>query len=439
MSPPEALSSPGRVRVLFDATRLVSRGNATPTGIDRVDLAYLTALARAPDFDLRLVLFDVFGPRLLPPRYSQALMESTQRRWQLGPPSLLSETSIKHLVEWLRAPAGEIFVQSQDLLADPAPVDHPENTAASWRRLPRRLLTKPTVYLNTSHGRLYRKSISRWLRATGMPSVFFVHDLIPVDFPQFNRRAEPARHAARLRTISRCAEQVLVNSRATAEALSTYLEGQKLRCPSIKIASLGIEKNFSNRVIEPLADIAQPYFVILGTIEPRKNHQLLLDIWCRWIKSGRADIPRLLILGRRGWRNESVFRLLNNLPEPGKYIAECGNIGDAHVTAILRQARALLCPSFAEGFSLPVVEALALGTPVIASDIPAHAEVDQGCSERVNPKAHNQWAAMILDYAEPESKRRLAQIERIRRFSAPAWTVHFEQVLPCLQQCARQT
>ena len=113
---------------------------------------------------------------------------------------------------------------------------------------------------------------------------------------------------------------------------------------------------------------ASPYFVVLGTIEPRKNHLLLLNIWRRLAEQQRSP-PKLVIIGTRGWENEQVLDVLDRSVLVRPHVVEGSGMGDRGLMRLLANARALLMPSFAEGYGLPVVEALSLGTPVVASDI----------------------------------------------------------------------
>ena len=91
---------------------------------------------------------------------------------------------------------------------------------------------------------------------------------------------------------------------------------------------------------------------------------------------------------------------------------------------LLRGARALLMPSLAEGFGLPVVEALALGVPVLCSDLPALRESGGGVPEYLDPADRGLWARAILDYAG-DSARRVAQLSRLATWRSPRWADHF--------------
>ncbi len=92
---------------------------------------------------------------------------------------------------------------------------------------------------------------------------------------------------------------------------------------------------------------------------------------------------------------------------------------------LLSGARALLLPSFAEGYGLPVAEALALGVPVLCSPLPALREVGRDAAEYLDPLDGAAWRAAILDYAQPQSTRRAAQCARLSAWRAPTWAEHF--------------
>ncbi len=169
----------------------------------------------------------------------------------------------------------------------------------------------------------------------------------------------------------------------------------------------------------------RPYFVCLGTIEPRKNHLLLLQLW----RTLGACAPRLLIVGRRGWENENVLDLLDRCPALAEPIQELGAISDLHLTALLRGARALLMPSFAEGFGLPVAEALAHGTPVVCSDLPALREAGGVVPEYLDPLDAVSWRQAVLDYTDTNSPRRKAQLIRMPAWRGSTWDEHVGSVL----------
>jgi glycosyltransferase involved in cell wall biosynthesis len=301
----------------------------------------------------------------------------------------------------------------------------------------RRLLSQetPSIYLNTSHGTLYRPAVTRWLSSSAIRAAFLVHDLIPIDFPEFSRAGESARHARRLATIAAHARCVIVNSHSTAEALRRYLAAQAHNVPHIAVLPLGIDESFHNNSSLPLRGKV-PYFVAVSTIEPRKNHYLLLQVWRRLVETLGDNAPRLVLIGRRGWENQAVFNLIDRSTVLRNHVVECSGISDAEIASLILGARALLSPSFAEGYGLPVAEALALGTPVIASDIPAHREVGGECVDYLDPLDGIAWLSAITDLAAEHSPRRDRLCQRARGFRPPRWETHFEGALQLMREAA---
>jgi glycosyltransferase involved in cell wall biosynthesis len=101
---------------------------------------------------------------------------------------------------------------------------------------------------------------------------------------------------------------------------------------------------------------------------------------------------------------------------------------DAALATWLQHAQALLFPSFVEGFGLPLLEALSQGVPAIASDLAVFREFAGEIPDYLDPLDGSGWKARVLDYAQPDSALRRAQLERMRGFQAPTWENHFATV-----------
>ena len=146
-----------------------------------------------------------------------------------------------------------------------------------------------------------------------------------------------------------------------------------------------------------------------------------------------------MLVGRRGWENENVLDLLERCTLLRGLVEEAGSLSDPEVAALLTHSRALLFPSFAEGYGLPLAEALATGAPAICSDLPALREVGGDVPDYLDPLDGAGWRRMILDYAEPDSRARATQIARLRGWVAPTWDEHFALVDGLLAQVASRT
>jgi glycosyltransferase involved in cell wall biosynthesis len=288
---------------------------------------------------------------------------------------------------------------------------------------------KGRFYLNIGHTGLDSDGFRDWVEKTDVRPVYFVHDLIPVTHPHFCRIGEALRHRGRMRTVLATAAGVIANSQATLGELADFADRNGLPFPPSLAAWLGSEP-FSKPA---KAGPGPPTFVALGTIEARKNHLLLLGIWLKLVEKLGEKAPRLLIIGQRGWEAEDVFGILDGEAALRGHVVEINRASDLEIASRLESSRALLFPSNAEGYGLPLVEALALGVPVIASDLPVFREIGQGVPLLLDPADESGWEAAILDYARPESAGRAAQLARMKTFQPPNWPAHFRAVDEWLQ------
>lgn len=370
---------------MFDATRLVWRvwAGRLPTGIDRVCLAYL----------------DRYGPQSL------AMV-------QRGPVRLvLSPTQSDALFALLRK-GGQGFRRGVAALL---------TRAAAARRRP---ALAGRIYLNIGHTGLNAPGLAGWLERRALRPVFLIHDLIPITHPQFARAGENRRHAARIRQALDCAAGIIANSADTLGELAAFAAAEGRSLPPGLVALLGAEPH-SAPDSAPLP--AAPYFVTIGTIEGRKNHALLLDVWEGLIARHGPAAPRLVLIGQRGWEAQATFDRLDNSPQLAGHVLELGRCSDARMVALIDGARALLMPSFVEGFGIPVIEALQRGVPVIASDLPVYRELAGEIPLYLDPADRAAWGEAVMAFTADcaERQRQLAQMDSYR---APDWASHFARV-----------
>ncbi len=374
---------------LIDVSRMIWRrwAGTRPTGIDRICLAW----------------HDHYGPQ--------------------------AQAAIFHKRGWHILPMGA----SQALFAILAD----EGNRATFRRrlagwvvrnamsLARAQPGRGRLWLNAGHTGLNLPHLAEWVRAADIRPVLMLHDIIPITHPQYCRAGEADRHAVRVKTLLTIAHAVVGNSRDTLDILADYA------------ASIGMGVPRSVAIWPGTPHLAMPTgarvpvtpaeFVILGTIEGRKNHALLLDVWDRLVATHGQAAPKLVIIGRRGWANDDVFARLDAGGFGGK-VEETGPLDDATIARRLAGATALLFPSYAEGYGLPLVEALDAGVPVIASNLTVFGEIGQGVPDLLPPDDVQAWADTIMAYAAPASSARAAQMARLAGFRAPDWAGHFDRM-----------
>jgi len=380
--------------VLIDVTRLLGRfmQGRLPTGVDRVGLAYLAH----------------YSP------HGRALF-----RWA-GQGFVLSAADSARLFRLLACPARRFSREAWPLLA--------KGVACGWAG---RRASAGKFFFNTGHSGLEQPGYAALLGRLQARPVFFVHDLIPITHPEYCRPGERERHARRMDTVLNQAAAVVANSQATLDSLAGYAQAQGKPLPPAAVAWLAPGLAEPPQAPRPPGP---PYFVVLGTIEPRKNHLLLLQLWRSLVERLGPATPRLVVIGQRGWECENALDMLERCAALRGVVVERPGCADAELAACLRHAQALLFPSFAEGYGLPLVEALALGVPVIASELPAFREIAGDIPDYIDALDGKRWGEAIEAFAQPDSPARAAQLERLANFKPPTWTRHFAVVDALLER-----
>ena len=272
------------------------------------------------------------------------------------------------------------------------------------------------VHFNLTR-RLYRlrsdlgPGIMHWsypvpIRFEGWTNIYTVHDTIPLDRPDLSP-INPLRHRAVLAEIAKHGDRIVTVS---ADARNSIVRA--LGCRSDFVVDAGQAVDLSSELADSsnyrLPDMLDPgkYFLCVGSIEPRKN---LPSILAAYRMSGLA-MP-LLIAGPDGWCAEPILADIAQTPGARRLPYQ----SRAALLGLLRNARALIFPTLAEGFGLPVIEAMALGTPVLTSNYGALAEVAGDAALTVDPTDREAMTSALCRIARDDDLAlRLSQRGRIR-------------------------
>jgi Glycosyltransferase len=301
------------------------------------------------------------------------------------------------------------------------------NTLRAALKWPPRAVPAGSWVLNMGHSGLDQRGYLGWLRRKNMRLLVMVHDLIPITHPQFCQAGAAKRHVRRMGLILGQAEGIVSNSRHTAEMLGDHARQTGVAVPPVAVIPLGAKKHWTVCEDEPGA-VTEPYFVMVGTLEPRKNHAFVLQLWQRMLDEWHAaEIPHLLVIGQIGWMCGPVVHQLKTDERMKQHVHLMTDCDDARLGHYLRHARAMLFPSHAEGYGLPLLEAMDLGVPVLTSPLPVFREVAGLVPDYLDLDDGDAWLEAIRDYAQPASAGREAQLQRLRGFSAPSWSDHFSE------------
>lgn len=288
--------------------------------------------------------------------------------------------------------------------------------------------------LHTSHNGMEFQHYYNAMRGRSIRPVFMVHDLIPLTHAEYCRPGVDATHRRRIRTALNHAVGLIGNSQATLDDLAREAQKAGIPLPPTVVAHLASGVTVRARSSAPLGE---PYFLLLGTIEPRKNHWFMLHLWRRMVETLGAATPKLVIVGRRGWECENVVDMLERCDVLRTHVIERADCNDAELHGWMQHACALLFPSFVEGYGMPLVEALAAGTPVLASNLGVFREIAGDIPDYMDPLDGPAWIARIVDYMQVDSAAREAQLSRLRHFKEPTWTEHFARIDAFLDSLGR--
>ncbi|WP_166417689.1 glycosyltransferase family 4 protein [Cochlodiniinecator piscidefendens] len=397
---------------LLDLTRLSSRvGRGPHTGVDRVELTYLkTLLGRdGPIYGLVHIGPDyvVLGRSGL-----NAFLERIEERVQWGAPSITS-----HLHR-------RASYQRRSVISDLRRLALHRCFA---RGLPKclRKLGANLSYLNVGHSNLRKNAFDAVHSVTGGRATVLVHDVIPLDHPEFQRAGTVKAFEVRMRVVGCYADHVIYNSLYSQQRAEFYFS-QWGRVPDGTVAHLGVETVSAT----PNVSRKKPYFVTIGTIEPRKNHALLLQVWQNMYESmTEADIPHLYMVGNRGWNNEAVFAELDNAAYVGCVVHELSGLPDTEMFNLLAGAEALLFPSLVEGFGLPLLEAAQLEVPILCMDLDVYREFLGNVPIYLKQNDPYAWEAEIKNFMSNRDDEVRLGMHGNRSFQMPTWDDHFNLVL----------
>ena len=221
------------------------------------------------------------------------------------------------------------------------------------------------------------------LKREGVGIVSVIYDLIPLTHPQFYDTRLVQIFNEWFDWITRTADGYIAISATVRdqvrEELLRRVGPQQVKTLWFDYFHLGSELDLSDdaSVVEPrlvrLFEGQDPVFLMVSTIEPRKNHDYLIDAFERaWAMGSNA---RLCIAGRIGWKCDALVDRVRQHPELNKRLFMFNSLTDKSLEHAYSQATALVFPSYVEGFGLPLVEAMQRGLPAMGSDIPVFREI----------------------------------------------------------------
>lgn len=375
--------------IAYDLTRLfIGPLFATPRGVDRVDLALARRIFADPGSANLGILPTPWGVRAYPARAVRKLLQKLEILWAEGE-TVERDGGLADLLERLSSPErpdGPPLVPPGITLGQGIRriVEVLRVTGLPLGRPARSGVPRGAIYVNVGQIGLAVPFFHHWLHERqDITSALMLHDVIPLEYPHL------------VRTVAHHADCLIFNTAHARERVNEALARHgRAELPSL-VRWLPLPDAFG-AVEESLPQFAGPnYFVVVSTVEPRKNHDLLFRVWHRLTaRMGRAA-PHLIVVGAMGYRAEEIVGRIGRDPLVWSRIHFVSGLSSPALAALVLGATGMLSPSFAEGFGMPVLEATALGVPTLASDIAAHREIGGGGARLLPDDDEEAWLAAI--------------------------------------------
>lgn len=363
----------------YDVARLfLSPLSLSPRGIDRIDLMLAEYFFRHGRENVWGSLPTPWGVRLFPAWRVRRGLEQVRVLWREdGEPD--SDAAFQNLVRRLRGDIVNDETRSAGLSIwrkYGRMFSMLRATGFTFGRSPTRTLPPNAAYLNVGHLVVSLRLCLRWLkRRPDIHAVFMVHDAIPLTRPDLVEPRAASFHRAVINNTQDFATGMIVSTDTARSEIEAHFNSGGGALLATKALHLPLSDTFGTVPPEHPELSAIPYFLVCGAIEKRKNLPLLARTWKHLAETSDETLPQLAVVGPPNFGFSAIrdeFRASGLL---GREVHFAHGVSSRSLAILMANAKALLMPSLAEGFGLPLKEAKAMGCPVIASDIPAHREV----------------------------------------------------------------
>jgi glycosyltransferase involved in cell wall biosynthesis len=356
--------------------------NRTPRGIDRVEIAFARHFLNRWSNDVWAILPTPWGVRCFERDRALRFLEAVEELWREKIKPQHDEAYGKAKSAILAGVAERLLPRKPRRLSVARIVARYFQllslTGFSFGRSVARTLPNNAIYLNVGQLQIFRPWYWWLLRRPDVTSVFMIHDVTPIEHPTHHSPIIVRLHHRIIKNTAEFAKALIFPSYAAGDSVCAELRKHSEKRFVAHVEALPVPDEFLGNALPDVELSKAKYFIICGVIDPHKNHLFLLEIWKELIARLGAGAPKLIIAGSPQAGGEAVFKTLKADQALHSHVVIAPGISTPGLRQLMLSARALLMPSISEGFGLPIVEALAQGTAVIASDIPAHREAGRG-------------------------------------------------------------
>ena len=273
---------------------------------------------------------------------------------------------------------------------------------------------------------LYRQAVID-VHDVGASISHVVYDMLPIAMPQYSGHSTDSMNRY-YRDVLPLSRLVLSISESTKRDLITWLKQEKLPIPPIKTFRLGDDFSFvkPQKPQHSMFHKRDVRFVLcVGTIEARKNHILLYYVY-KLAKERGITLPRIVVVGRKGWRSDDIYNIISSDPDTKDLFVLMTDTSDEELSWLYGSCLFTIYPSFYEGWGLPVAESIMRGKVSLASGTSSMPEIAGNLIDYFSPYSADECLAMVQKLLVPKYLKQAE--DRIKRYQKTSWDDTFRQV-----------
>lgn len=250
------------------------------------------------------------------------------------------------------------------------------------------------------------------------------YDIIPILMPEACAAGVPEKFPRYFSDAAWCADEVICISKCSLRDLSHYLASVGAPVPEMSVIRLGSELPPSLGA-PPSANVDEalrrPFILYVSTIEARKNHKILCQAYRILLSRGQVDIPRLVLVGMKGWGVDQLMTDMSTDPMLREHIQMLDHVSDDDLRRLYKNSIFTVYPSLYEGWGLPVAESLACGKFCLASNAASIPEVGGDLVEYVDPQDAEAWARRLLWYFQSPGRVKERELRIVESYRNASW------------------
>lgn len=255
-----------------------------------------------------------------------------------------------------------------------------------------------------------------------------IHDLTPLLFPKWHQFSSQLLQRIFLPHILKRADHIITNSTYTSQDVNKIFPFTKGKTTAILLGKDTIFRPTVSKDVLKKYKVQQPFFLFVGTFEPRKNLSTLIKAFNKFKATTNAT-HQLVLIGKKGWKNTSFFKDLEQSPFR-KNIILTGYVERAELPVFYTMATAFVYPSHYEGFGLPILEAMTCGTIVISSNTSSLPEVGGTAANYFSPEDEQALTNFLIEFSLKKEQQSTASLQQSQKFS---WLKAAQQLILTLE------